>query len=105
MDAKKIIIENKNNKLQCHAFVEIGPEPGAITDSAFEKLYCTSCNGEDIFFKLADYLRLRFIDIGSAFTIPAEGMESMEWRAKYRAEHPEVTNDTKLAVYFFKRTN
>lgn len=103
MNATKIEIANENNKLHCDAFVQIGPEPGKLTDAAFEKVYAIDVDGETRFYKLADYYRLRFIDVGSCFTIPACGLESHEWRARERQNNLNLTDDTKMAIYYFKR--
>jgi hypothetical protein len=103
MKATQLDIPNENNKLHCNAFVQIGPEPGTFTDKSFQKLYCIRVNDEDRFYKLLDFIRIPFADIGSAFTIPATGMTSFAWKWQYKRDHPGTTNETKMAIYFFKR--
>jgi hypothetical protein len=103
MEAVKIEIPNENNKLHCNAFVQIGPEPGVWKESSFDRLYSIRVGDEDRFYKLVDFIRIRFIDVGSAFTIPACGLESQAWRHQYNRDHPDTTNETKMAIYFFKR--
>lgn len=103
MESVKLAIENENNKLQCNAFVQIGPAPGTFRESSFDKLYCISTNNEDRFYKLVDFIRIDFKDIGSAFTIPASGFESVAWKFQYKRSHPEVNDDSKMAVYFFQK--
>lgn len=103
MEATKLAIANENNKLHCNAFVQIGPEPGMFTEKSFDKLYCIRVDDEDRFYKLVDFIRMRLIDIGSVITIPATGLESHAWRYQYKHDHPEATDETKMAVYFFQR--
>jgi hypothetical protein len=103
MEATKIEIANENNKLNCNAFVTIDLEPGNWPESKFNRTYCICVDGEDRLYKLVDFIRLPFADIGSAFTIPAAGMTSFAWKRKYKRDHQNTTNETKMAVYFFKR--
>lgn len=103
MEAIKIEIANENNKLHCDAFVTIDLEPGNWPESKFNRTYCIRVDNEDRLYKLVDFIRLPFSDIGSAFTIPAAGMTSFAWKQYYKKQNPNVTNETKMAVYFFKR--
>ena len=101
---QELAIPNDNNKLHCHAFVQIGPEPARpFPEKSFDRVYSISVDGESRLYKLVDFLRMPFKDIGSVYTIPSAGMESFAWRTQYRQEHPEVTDDTPMAVYLFKR--
>lgn len=103
MEAVKLAIENENNKLHCNAFVQIGPAPGVFKASSFDKLYVTRVGEEDHFYKLVDFIRVDYKDIGSVFTIPSSGLESFAWHYQYKQDHPDVTDDTKMAVYFFQK--
>ncbi len=103
MEATKIEIPNENNKLHCNAFVQIDRAPGQWSESKFNQLFCICVDNEERIYKMVDLIRIRFADIGSAFTIPASGMTSFGWKYKYKLEHPNTTDETKMAVYFFKK--
>jgi len=101
---KELDIPNENNKLLCNAFVQIGPEPvRPFREKMFDRIYSIKVGDESRFYKLVDFIRLPFKDIGSAFTIPAAGLESFAWRVQYKQKNPDVEDDTRMAVYFFKR--
>lgn len=103
MQTTKLAIENENNKLHCHAFVQIGPAPGIFKEESFDKIYSIRVGEEDQFYKLVDFIRIDFKDIGSVFTIPASGLESLAWRFQYKKANPDVQPDTKMALYFFMK--
>lgn len=103
MEATKLAIANENNKLHCTAFVQIGPAPGSFTEKSFDKIYSIRVDDEDRYYKLVDFIRIDFKDIGSVFTIPAAGVESYAWKFLYKNDHPETTDDTKMALYFFQQ--
>lgn len=104
MQATTIDIPNDNNKLYCNAFVQIGPALGPVTSAVFEKIYAVKVGEGDIrYYQLLDFVRLRFQQISSADTIPATGLEAHEWKARYKEQHPDITDDTVLTVYYFKK--
>jgi len=105
MQAQPLNLLNDNNKLACEGFNQIhfAPPHFAIKESDFEKIYCIKKDGEEIFVKLVDFLRIEFQHIGSVFTIPAAGMQSDEWAKEWVKKYPKTKPDTEMAIYSYLR--
>ena len=105
MQTKKLSIPNENNKLLCDGFVHIqfAPPHETVREADFNEVYEIDVDETVARFQLVDFLRLPFNSIGSAFTVPATGMRSDEWRDKWIERYPKTERDTELAVYCYKK--
>jgi len=100
---KELKLTNENNILECDAFVKINLAPGQLKESDFDQVYLVKHNGKDIFVKIVDILRVSFSRVSSIMTLPATGHESHEWRRQWREKHADTTDDTEMAVYYYKK--
>ena len=104
MEAKLLNIPNHNNCLACDAFLQINFAPeGSIPESSMEKIYFVKHEGNEMYLKLIDMLRISFSNITSTITLPATGKEAHEWREWWLQNNPDTKADTKMAVYYFKK--
>lgn len=102
--AQELKLKNLNNCLACDAFVYITVAPSRrIVDADFEKVFFTWHEGRQVFFKMVDMLRFDFARMPSIATLPATGMEGIEWCNWYQQDHPDVQKDTLMAVYYYKK--
>ncbi len=103
-EAKEMKIPNLNNCLACDAFIQINIAPASlIPESSMNKLYYVNHEGQDIYMRLIDILRIDFAEISSLMTLPATGMESHEWRDDWLAKYPDTKADTKMCIYYYKK--
>lgn len=103
-EPQELKLKNYNNCLACDAFVYIQKAPERpVTDADLEKVFFTWHEGKEIFFKLVDILRFEFLRMPSIATLPATGMEGIEWCEWWKLDHPDVTDKTLMAVYYYKK--
>lgn len=104
MVATQLKIANENNKLNCPGFIQIHFAPKApIRESELERIYEINTAEGNILVKVVDILRIRFHNIGNLFTIPATGMEYLEWQRDWQRKYPQTKKDTEMAIYCYKR--
>lgn len=104
MEPKPLKIANSNNKLACAGFIDINfaPPHEKVKEKDFETIYAVQVNDKTILVRMVDFIRLPFYWIGSAFTIPATGLNSDEFKYHWLQRYPDTKADTEMAVYCYK---
>ncbi len=104
-ETKELPLKNLNNCLACDAFVYITFAPAkTLSEIDLEKIYYTKNGNEEFYSQIVDIIRFDFERMPSIATLPATGMESHEWRQWWLQQYPDTKPDTKLAVYYYKKT-
>ena len=113
--AQQLAVENSNNILGCDGFVQVHFAPpvaglnkegifiAPITEESFNKIYVIKRGEESVFVRLDSFVRLKFWQISSIYTIPGYGIESHLWKQKFKERYAEVSDDTDMAVYCYLR--
>lgn len=103
--AKRINIQNLNNKLESECFVSISKAVQNATFSDFlTQEFETSHQGQILTLKLDDYLSLMVREIGSTITLPATGKRAVQWALDYMAE-TGCTDMEMVGIYYFRIIN
>ncbi len=116
-NAKKLVIENENNKLQQKKFTQIHFAPpragfnkqgiyrGTFIEADFDQVFVITDAGQQIFVKLIDFTRIRFADILNSYTQDCSGRDAYSWKFDFMTKYPKTTNDTEMAIYYYERVN
>jgi len=98
---------NSNNKLNCTGFIDINfaPPHEKVRENDFENIYMIDVDDKKIFAKMIGFVRVPFYYIGSAFTLPATGLDSDEFKYYWLKLHPGTRADTEMAVYCYQRVS
>lgn len=99
---KELKIDNDNNKLQCNGFLQVHFAPPApISEEKFNITYLINTDGASIFVKLDSFIRIRFWQISSIYTIPGYGIDSFDFKKQFKEKYPKTNDETEMAVYCY----
>lgn len=102
--SQELKLKNQNNCLACDVFSYIQKAPARpIVEADFEKVFFTWHEGKEIFFKMISLVRYKFGRMPDGVTLSATGLEAVDWCFLWRKEHPDVTDDSMMAVYYYKK--
>lgn len=101
---------NLNNKLDCEAFVHIdnAPQTGIpekIIEETVIEIRTRDGSHLPVRAKLVDMCRITLKEVRDAFSYPSHAISGFEYYQWYHDQNQEADGDTKLAVYFYKKTN
>lgn len=103
-EVKTLPLKNLNNCLACDAFVYITFAPeNRPTEADLERIYLSKIGEEEFYSKIVDIQQFEFMRMPSIATLPATGMEAHEWCLWWLEQYPQTKEDTKLAVYYYKK--
>jgi hypothetical protein len=102
----KLRLANTNNKLHCKGFVVINFPP-ATKFSTKDSLTVFQLDLDRYIYyvNIVNIIEVAFKDIGEWYTIPATGLKEGEWRRMWQNSHPNTTEETILAIYYYQRVN
>lgn len=116
LNAKKLVIENENNKLEQSSFIQIHFAPsaelkliGGVWRPGFTRLeyenvvYFIDNNGQQIFVKLDFFDRIKFKDISNQYTKICSGVNAYWWKGAFKLRYPTTNDDTDMAVYYYDK--
>lgn len=104
---KTLLIPNLNNKLSCKYFSHITFSPDKkIPESELKKKYVIedplkSINSFEV--ELITFGRLPLAYISELDTFVSSGVGREKFILDFKADHPEATKETEIAIYVYKR--
>lgn len=114
-NAKRLVIENENNKLEQQTFTQIHFAPprasfnaagvyrGVFIEKDFERVYVIDNKGKPVFVRLTNFLRISFSQINNTDTKECSGIESHLWKYIFKKKYPATTDQTEMAIYYYEK--
>ena len=100
-----ISLANLNNKLLCSGFVVINKPPAKkLTAADLQQVFDVTVNNLTFSCQVVDVIIVPFLKIGIWYTLPAAGMMEGEWKRQWLENNPDTTDETDLAIYFYRKT-
>lgn len=95
---------NFNKKLDCEIFIHIqSPMNTGVALTSVFKIKTADNSHEPVKAKIIDSCKLPLAEITSRFTYLSHAMFAEEFKEVVKKADPKVTDDTELAVYFYKK--
>lgn len=109
MEPKKLNIPNHNNVLACDVFATINYAPVRekmpLWNEVEKQVYFIEHQDNRIYLQLVEITLYKFKDIPYWITLLCNGLFADEWRNLWQQGHPEVTTETGMAIYFYRKIN
>jgi len=97
---------NHNKKLDCDIFIHIQPpfRSGIAASSVF-KIRTADRSHEPVTARIIDAVHQPLYSLSSTFIYLSHGMQPAEFKDMIKKADPSISEDTVLAVYFYKKNN
>lgn len=104
---KTLLIPNLNNKLSCNYFSHIGFSPDQkIPESELKQKYIIEDQNKEIEnfeAELVTFARCPIGFLSEMDTYMANGVDKDKFMMDFKLEHPEVHEETEIAIYIYRR--
>lgn len=109
MNTKTVNLKtNYNNKLSANCFihVDLAPEQCISETTMADTIFVITCldgSFPSVRVMMEDLIRFDLKDAATSLTFPSHGKHSDEFKKWIKAKNPNLTDESKLAAYFYKK--